>query len=71
MVEIQPVNFFDTVQFVVVKHFHIKTIKQVEVDFVAVIANGHNEVSFCIKPLDLVFPVEREKIENCLLHAPI
>lgn len=49
MGRIEELNFFDLVQFMVVKYFYIKIVKQIQIHLVPIVPDGHHKVTFLIK----------------------
>ena len=54
MIEIKRFNLLYAIQFVIVEHLHVKPIQQIQIDFIAIVSNGYNEVAFGVQPLDLI-----------------
>jgi hypothetical protein len=57
-------NFLDSISLVVIKHLHIKAMKKVKVNLVAVIAYPHDEAPFLKKNLNLLIDGKRMKVPN-------
>jgi hypothetical protein len=54
VLRIEQGNLLNAILLVVVKYFHIPVVKQVQIDFVVIIANGRNENTFLVKRLYLL-----------------